>query len=114
MDDKKKTPIAKDIKSATTAFIDYMYNEGVVAYNDSHLSAYAKGYQKPDYKDICGQIIRDTCNPLCPNSLSMVTTLLYDLGEETDTEIVKASIDEAIKEFAEKANCHLLAIVYGN
>lgn len=96
--DDKKTPIAKDIKSATTAFIDHMYNEGVVKYDDNHLSAYASGRQKPDYKDICRNIISDSINPLSSFSLEKVTTLLYDLGEE-GVDVVKASIDEAVQEF---------------
>ena len=109
---EKKITTAQDIKTATTAFIDYMYNEGVIAYDDKHLACYAKGYQKPDYKDICKGIVGDRVNPLSPASLSMVTTLLYDLGEEADVEMVKASIDEAIKDFAKKGNCELLSIIF--
>ena len=108
---EKKITTAQDIKTATTAFIDYMYNEGVIAYDDKHLACYAKGYQKPDYKDICEGIVGDRLNPLSPASLEMIATLLYDFGEE-GVDIVKASIDEAIKDFAEKGNCELLSIIF--
>ena len=110
MEGKNTTTIAKDIKVATIAFVDYLYNEGVVAYDDRHLCLYANGTKTIDYVDVCRNIIHDKCDPLSPTSLEMVTNLTYGLDEH-GCDVVKASIDEAIKEFVKKGNCEMLVVV---
>ena len=99
--DKKKIPIAQDIKSATFAFVDYMYNECVINYNDDNLNAYINGTRTPNYEDICLNIVKDGAVPLSPSSIELITNFLY-FGSESDHEVLKASIMEGIKEYANK------------
>lgn len=52
-------PIFDEILNATISFIDQMYQEGVVAYNDESLTKIVNRKQKPDYKDICNGILSE-------------------------------------------------------
>lgn len=48
-----------EIIDLTFNFVDYMYNEGVVAYDDKHLAAIVNRKAKPDYMDICQGILSE-------------------------------------------------------
>lgn len=52
-------PIFDEIMNSTISFIDQMYQEGVVAYNDEALTKIVNRKQKPDYKDICNGILSE-------------------------------------------------------
>lgn len=48
-----------EIIELTFNFVDYMYNEGVVAYDDEHLADIVARKAKPDYVDICNGILAE-------------------------------------------------------
>jgi hypothetical protein len=48
-----------EIIDLTFNFVDYMYNEGVVAYDDEHLASIVNRKAKPDYMDICQGILSE-------------------------------------------------------
>lgn len=43
----------QEIKKYVEGAIDYLYNEGVIAYDDEHLNAMANDMSLVDFKDIC-------------------------------------------------------------
>ena len=45
------------IEEKAESIIDYLYNEGVVAYDDQHLAAMAKDMSRINFKDICKEIL---------------------------------------------------------
>lgn len=52
-------PIFDEIMNSTISFIDQMYQDDVVAYNDETLIKIVNRKQKPDYKDICNGILSE-------------------------------------------------------
>lgn len=51
-----------EISDATSWVIDYLYNEGVVDYQDDSIEAVARGKKEPDYQDIINVILSDFKN----------------------------------------------------
>lgn len=47
----RKTDI-HDFEKIARWTIDYVYNEGILPYNDEHLIDYVNGSKEPDYKEI--------------------------------------------------------------
>ena len=48
-----------EITMYTISFVDYLYNEGVVEYNDKHLKAIKCKKAEPNYLDICNGILQE-------------------------------------------------------
>lgn len=48
-----------EITMCTISFVDYLYNEGVIAYDDKHLKAIKRKKAEPDYEDICNGILNE-------------------------------------------------------
>jgi hypothetical protein len=47
----RKTDI-DDFKKVARWTIDFVYNEGILPYNDEHLNDYVNGDKEPDYKEV--------------------------------------------------------------
>lgn len=57
--ESKTLSVFDDVIKLAYDFIDYMYNEGVVAYDDEHLADIVARKAKPDYVDICNGILSE-------------------------------------------------------
>lgn len=55
--ESKTLSVFDDVIKLAYDFIDYMYNEGVVTYDDKHLSDIFNRKNKPDYIDVCDGIL---------------------------------------------------------
>ena len=88
--------------------IDYLYNEGVVAYDDRNLCAMAKGEAPIDYKDIIKVILHNYTTD-CECEAGQMLRNYYKLSKKYGESIpeVEEAIKSAIKRFAEDANCEM-------
>ena len=48
-----------EISDATSWVVDYLYNEGVVDYQDDSIEAIVHGGKEPDYQDVINVILLD-------------------------------------------------------
>jgi hypothetical protein len=71
-----------EITMYTISFVDYLYNEGVVAYNDKHLKAIKRKKAEPDYLDICNGILQEG----------------YKISDKTKSELEKYIKNQSSKE----------------
>jgi hypothetical protein len=71
-----------EITMYTVSFVDYLYNEGVVAYDDKHLKAIKHKKTEPDYIDICNGILHEG----------------YKISDKTKTELKKYIKNQSSKE----------------
>lgn len=86
--------IHEELKLKAKWWINYLYNEGVIEFDDAHINAYAKGTMLPHYAEIRKDVEAEY-------QLTTEKLPYYD---------VKETIDAAIKEFATEANCEMLAL----
>lgn len=83
--------------------VDYLYNEGVVAYDDDHLSAMANDMSLIDFKDICKTIISEYGSTLTGAEREMLDRYLLS-GSFPELE---NHIYNAIKKYEQKAHEYL-------
>ena len=75
-------------------WLDYMYNEGVVAYNEKSIMSWIKNKAKPDYKDFAQGILKE----LKGISKKAQDKLEKYIETEKDTQVENA-INAAINKF---------------
>ena len=105
--DDEKNPYEM-IEKWAYSVIDYLYNEGVCAYDDANIHAMATGKKPVDYKDIIKVILSEYTTD-CDCEAGQILRNYYKLSKKYDEKIVEVedSINSAIKKFAEDANCEL-------
>ena len=79
--------------------IDYLYNEGVVDYDDEHLEAMASGEIEPDYMDIARATYEDYQTGIFgdPEALEMLKSFIS--GNPEHRSVIINTIDDAIDHF---------------
>jgi len=82
------------IQEKIYSWIDYMYNEGVVDYDDRHLVYYKDRKKEPDYKDIVKGVLSDYEDTLTAEEKSL-------LNSDKINDIILKAIDK----FVDDANC---------
>ena len=82
------------IQEKIYSWIDYMYNEGVVDYDDRHLVYYKDRKKEPDYKDIIKGVLSDHEDTLTAEEKSL-------LNSDKINDIILKTIDK----FVDDANC---------
>ena len=82
------------IQEKIYSWIDYMYNEGVVDYDDRHLVYYKDRKKEPDYKDIVKGVLSDHEDTLTAEEKSL-------LNSDKINDIILKTIDK----FVDDANC---------
>ena len=85
------------------AVIDYLYNEGVVAYDDEHLTAMANDMSLIDFKDICKLIRSEYSNNLTDDEVMALEDYI-NTGSNPELE---DQILRAVKEYEEQAHQYL-------
>ena len=82
------------------SIIDYLYNEGVVAYDDEHLAAMVNDMSLIDFKDICNLIRSEYGDNLTDDE---VMTLEDYLNTGSNPEL-EDQIFRAVKEYEKQAH----------
>ena len=82
------------IQGKIYSWIDYMYNEGVIDYDDRHLVYYKDRKKDPDYKDIVKGVLSDHEDTLTAEEKSL-------LNSDKINDIILKVIDK----FVDDANC---------
>lgn len=77
--------------------IDYLYNEGVIAYDDQHIKGMANGSVPIDYDDLIKSTLYDYGQTMSQDARQILK--IYLKQGDTD-EDVRGSIDRAIKEYS--------------
>lgn len=77
--------------------IDYLYNEGVIAYDDKHIKGMANGSVPIDYDDLIKSTLYDYGQTMSQDARQILN--IYLKQGDTD-EDVRGSIDRAIKEYS--------------
>lgn len=98
--EEKKTVYA-EIYDCAYGIIDYFYNEGVVAYDDNHLSDYADKKAEPDFKDLVEEILYEY-KELSQQAKAALEKYLK--GNQSGS-VVETAILGAIDDYVEKGNC---------
>lgn len=83
--------------------IDYLYNEGVIAYDDEHLTAMANDMSLIDFKDIC-KLIRSEYNNNLTDDEVMTLEDYINTGSNPELE---DQIFRAVKEYEQQAHEYL-------
>ena len=94
-----KSPFDEIIEFAYS-WIDYMYNEGVVDYNDDALLKLVDRKAKPDYKDFCQGMLHEFKKDLGDKTIKALEDYLKS-GKGTQ---VESAINAAIDKFCSDAN----------
>ena len=86
--------------------IDYLYNEGIIDYNDENLVAMANGSKPIDYCDIIKATLYDNSTNLA-NEAGNILRNTYNLIKKHGETIpeVEETIQKAIKDFVKNGNC---------
>lgn len=82
------------------AVIDYLYNEGVVAYDDDNLSAMANDMSLINFKDICKLIHSEYAGELTDDEI----ITLEDYMKTGSNPELEGQIFRAVREYEEKAH----------
>ena len=94
-----------EIGEKAKAVVDYLYNEGVVAYDDEHLKAMAKNMSLIDFDDIYSQIVIEYGLDLPPKALKVIEDRLKTgSNPELDDQVLRG-----IQEYEKKAHEYLNA-----
>lgn len=81
--------------------IDYLYNEGVISYDDSHIIAMANGKIPVPYQDLIESVLYDYASTLSKDAMNALKIYLKQGNTDKD---IKGAADRAVKEYAK--NCH--------
>ena len=81
--------------------IDYLYNEGVISYDDSHIIAMANGKIPVPYQDLIESVLYDYASTLSKDAMNALKIYLAQGNSDKD---IKGAADRAVKEYAK--NCH--------
>lgn len=94
-------PAVGELKKMIISEIDYLYNEGVIDYDDEHLQAIVNGEADPDYMDIARATYEDCKGGhlASPEALEILKSFIS--GNPEHESVVIGVIDDAIDEFVE-------------
>ena len=103
---EEKKSVFEEIVKYAKSWIDYMYNEGVVNYDDEHLVKYNKE-KNPDFNDIVQGILDEYKSRLNSQTKSMLEKYLKEGNPSKDPfkNPIEHAILSAIEEFVEEGNC---------
>ena len=103
---EEKKSVFEEIVKYAKSWIDYMYNEGVVNYDDEHLVKYNKE-KNPDFNDIVQGILDEYKSRLNSQTKSMFEKYLKEGNPSKDPfkNPIEHAILSAIEEFVEEGNC---------
>lgn len=100
--EQKQSPYNEIIEYAYS-WIDYMYNEGVVDYNDKAIQQIVEGKKKPDYEDVCKGLLSEYDKKLGKKTKEFLNKYL----EEKKGLQVEGAINAAFSKFYSDANVEL-------
>lgn len=92
--------LGQELKQILTGELDYLYNEGVVAYDDNHLAAIARGTMKPDYDDLAKATISDYRGQASNEAIQILETFVNG-GDEYDEGLIDL-MDDIFEGYAAK------------
>lgn len=103
---EEKKSVFTEIMKYAEGWIDYIYNEGVIDYDDQHLVDYNKGKKKPDFKEIVKGILDEYSKDLDNTTSIVLNKYLKDGGPKDGKQsAVENAILAAIEKFVEEGNC---------
>lgn len=94
-----------ELEKITEWVIDYLYNEGIVDYDDKHLVDYVDGEKDPDYKDILNVMLNEYSDDLSSQTKTIINNFIKDKHSKDDDEDIKIHVLRGISNFVEKGNC---------
>ena len=97
--------VFSEIEEKAYGLVDFFYNEGVVDYDDRHLTAYKNGEATPDYKDIAQTLLYEEYPNLSEEAREMLESYTKT-GEPVELE---EHLLDAVRRFAEDGNCEMFA-----
>lgn len=97
--EQSKSPFDEAIDYAYE-WLDYMYNEGVVDYNEKAIMQWIQNKKKPDYKDFAKGIL-DTLVGMGKKTKEMIEKYLKTGKERKFEEAVNAAIAKFYSEYSE-------------
>ena len=103
INEEQKTVFSEIVKF-TDAWIDYMYNEGVIDYDDAHLVKYNKE-KNPNFKDIVEGILEEYGKEIDLKTKQVLQKYLKEGNKENHNHPVENAILSAIENFVETGNC---------
>ena len=100
INESKKTP-KREFFEYVDVWIDEMYQEGLVNYDDDHLKEYAKGEKEPNYDEIVKGVMEEFKSEMSSELKSMLEKFLKeDKHQDRDKSEVVDMILTAIEQFA--------------
>lgn len=106
--ESEKKSVFNDIADYAEAWIDYMYNEGVIDYDDRHLVEYSKNKKTPDFKDIVKGILDEYSSKITEETKNVLNKYLKDKNPKKNSPVEHAIL-AAIEKFVEEGNCEEMA-----
>lgn len=85
--------VYEELEQMFSGEIDYLYNEGVISYDDEHIKGMANGSIPVDYADLMNATSYDYGNQCSQEALALLKS-----GQVTDE--IKAAADKAIQEYS--------------
>lgn len=97
---EEKKSVFTEIMKYADGWIDYIYNEGVIDYDDQHLVDYSKGKKKPNFKEIVEGILNEYSKELDNITSIVLKKYLKDGGPKDGKQsAVENAILAAIENF---------------
>lgn len=91
----------REIYEFVEIWIDEQYQEGLLAYDDEHIIAYAKGEEEPNYDEIVKAIIEEFMTEMSSNTKNILKKFLDEnQHQDRDHSEVINQILLAIENFA--------------
>ena len=105
INEEQKT-VFNEIAEYAEAWIDYMYNEGVIDYDDKHLVKYNKD-KNPNFKEIVEGILDEYSKEISQKTKQVLEKYLKEGNPKKDpfSHPVEHAILAAIEKFVEEGNC---------
>lgn len=101
--------IFEEINAAVYSWIDYMYNEGVVDYDDAHLVEYTDKKKTPNFNDIVKGVLDEYKSKLSNTTIIVLHNYLKNGAPKDKTSAVENAISAAISKFVDDSNCRNFA-----
>lgn len=103
---EEQKSVFNEIVKFADGWIDYMYNEGVIDYDDAHLVKYNKE-KNPNFKDIVEGILEEYSREIDSKTKQVLQKYLKEGNPSKDPfkHPVEHAILSAIETFVEEGNC---------
>ena len=103
---EEQKSVFNEIIKYTDSLIDYLYNEGIVDYDDKHLVDYSKGKTKPKFKDIAKNLLNEYSKELSNTTQIVLKKYIKDGSTQDGKQsAVENAILSAISDFVDSGNC---------